>query len=164
MVYQPKKQYSWWDGYARTVDANVVGAVVEHLEEENGKVTKEDFLDVSRPEDSPTHELFEWDDNKAAEAYRLDQSRHIINALRVVYTNKEDVETKVPAFIRTSPPKANPVYENIHSALQNEGKREIILNRLRGELDAFIIRNQHIEELADLLAEASEKARKRGKQ
>lgn len=157
MVYQPKRQYEWWDGYTRKVDANVVGGVVEQLESEHGTATKEDFLDVSRPENSPTHCLFEWDDSIAAEQYRLDQSRKIITNLRVVYLNTKNEETKVPAFINTAPPKEKCVYESIETALKHENKREIILNRLRGELDAFINRNKHIEELADILITAGEK-------
>ena len=160
MVYKPKRKYEWWDGYKRSVSADVVGGVVEQLEEKNGQVTKEDFLEVSRPEDSVTHALFEWDDSKAAEAYRLDQSRKIINSLRVVHVDNGGEEKKVTAFIRTSEKEQKPIYENIESALKDDCKREIILNRIRGELDAFIIRNQHIEELADLLAEASVKAKK----
>lgn len=163
MVYQPKRKYEWWDGYKRSVSADVVGGVVEQLEEKNGKVTKEDFLEVSRPEVSATHKLFEWDDSKAAEAYRLDQSRHIINALRVVYTTPDEQEIKVSAFIQTTPVGDKTHYESIEQALKDEGKREVILNRIRAELDAFIIRNQHIEELASILEEAVVKIRKRGK-
>lgn len=163
MVYQPKRKYEWWDGYKRSVDANVVGGVVEQLEEKEGQVTRESFLEASRPDDAPTHALFEWDDSVAAERYRLDQSRHIINALRVVYVNNEKEEVKVSAFVQTSPTGASTVYENIHDALKDEGKREIVLNRIRGELDAFINRNRNIEELADILEEAAERLRKRGK-
>ena len=159
MVYKPKKKYEWWDGYGRVVDANTVGGVVEQLEEKNGKVTKEDFLEASRPEDSATHALFEWDDSKAAEAYRLDQSRTIINSLRVVYVKPDKEEVKVSAFVQTYKENGNAVYENVYDALKDDGKREVILNRIRGELNAFIVRNQHIEELADLLEEAAQKLR-----
>lgn len=159
MVYQPKRHYEWWDKFMYSVDANIVGGVVEQIEEKDGQVTKEAFLDVSRPENAPTHILFEWDNDIAAEKYRLNQSRKIINSLRIVYTDRENADTRVSAFIRTSRPGDKPVYENIAAALQDDNKREIVLNRLRGELDAFIIRNQHIEELADLLEEASQKAR-----
>ena len=72
MVYKPKQQYQWGDGWKPSVDANIVGGVVEQIEAENGRVTKEKFLDYSRPEDSPTHSIFEWDDSKAAEKYRLE--------------------------------------------------------------------------------------------
>ena len=160
MVYQPKRQYEW-STFERCVSANIVGGVVEQLEEKNGKVTSEDFLDASRPEDSATHKLFEWDDAKAAERYRLDQSRHIIIDLRVVYVSPKNDEMKVSAFVNVTDSTAKTVYENIDSALKDDGKREIILNRIRGELNAFIIRNQHIEELADILLEASEKVRQK---
>lgn len=161
MVYQPKRKYEWWDAMSRKVDANVVGGVVEQLEEKYGEATRERFLDASRPEDAPTHCLFEWDDSVAAEKWRLDQSRKIITNLRVVYLNNDKEERKVPAFINTNENRTKPTYESIEDALRDDNKKEIILNRLRGELDAFIVRNQHIEELADILEESAEKVRER---
>ena len=160
MVFQPKRQYEW-STFNRNVDANVVGGVMEMLEERDGSATKESFLEASRPEDSQTHSLFEWDDKVAAEAYRLKQSGSIINDLRVVYVTPKKEEVKVTAFVNVNSGKEKGSYENITQALADEGKREIILNRLRGELDAFITRNQNIEELADLLIEAAEKVRKK---
>lgn len=163
MVYKPKRKYEWWDGYSRCVDANIVGGIVEQLEATNGSVTREDFLEVSRPEDAPTHDLFEWDDSVAAEKWRLRQSTTIINSLRVVYEDKEGEEKKISAFIQTSAPGEHTAYENIHHALKDAGKRDVVLNRLRGELDAFIIRNQSIEELSEILEEAAEKCKRRRK-
>lgn len=160
MVFQPKRKYEW-STFNRSIDANVVGGVMEMLEERDGSATKESFLEASRPEDSQTHSLFEWDDKVAAEAYRLKQSGAIINDLRVVYVTPKKEEVKVTAFVNVNSGKEKGNYENIAQALADEGKKEIILNRLRGELDAFIARNQHIEELADLLVEAAEKVRKK---
>lgn len=161
MVFKPKKKYEW-STFKRNVDANVVGGVMEMLEERDGSATKESLLEASRPEDSETHSLFEWNNDVAAEKYRLDQSQKIINDLRVVYTTPKKQEVSVTAFVNVNSGKKKASYENIADALADEGKKEIILNRLRGELDAFIIRNSHIDELADLLLEASNKARKAG--
>ena len=163
MVYQPKKKYEW-STFKRSVDANVVGGVMEMLEERDGSATAESFLEVSRPEDSETHSLFEWDDSVAAEKYRLDQSRRTINDLRVVYVTSEKEEVKVTAFINTSEKNDKANYENVVQALSNEGKKEVILNRLRGELNAFVVRNQHIEELADLLEEQVIKLKQKKKE
>jgi hypothetical protein len=163
MVYQPKRKYEWWDGYSRVVDANTVGGVVEQLEEKYGQVTRENFLEASRPDDSPTHALFEFDDSVAAEKYRLDQSATIIRSLRVIYVNKDKEEIKVSAFVNVNPGQEKAAYESIELALKDESKRSIILNKIKGELDAFINRNQHIEELADILEEGAIKVRKRGK-
>lgn len=163
MVFKPKRKYEWWDGYKRSVSADVVGGVVEQLEEKYGQVTRENFLEASRPDDSPTHALFEFDDSVAAEKYRLDQSATIIRSLRVIYVNKDKEEIKVSAFVNVNPGQEKAAYESIELALKDESKRSIILNKIKGELDAFINRNQHIEELADILEEGAMKVRKRGK-
>lgn len=159
MVYQPKNSYSWNDDYKLKIDPNIVGGVLEKLEAENGKVTADDFLDFSRPEDSPTHSIFEWDDTKAAELWRHTQSRITINNLRVEYANTDGEQVKVSAFIKTSAPGTNTAYENIQMALSNEEKKEIVLTRIQKELDSFIIRNRHIEELADMLEASAKKLR-----
>lgn len=159
MVFKPKRQYSWNDDYKLSIDPNIVGGVLEKLEEEKGKVTADDFLDFSRPEDSPTHSIFEWDDTKAAELWRHQQSRTTINALRIEYTNTNSEQVKVSAFIRTNPTGSRTAYENIHSALTEKEKREIVLKRIQAELDSFIIRNRHIEELADMLEASAKKLR-----
>lgn len=157
MVFETKYQYSWGDGFKPSIDANVVGSVVEQLERENGKVTKEMLLDASRSKDSPTHGLFEWNNDVAAEKWRLSVATRTINNLRIVYVKPEKVEQKITAFINTSKPKEKPMYVNIVSALSNEGTREIVLERLRTELQAFIERNKHIEELANILQEETDK-------
>ena len=159
MVYKPKRNYQW-STFNRCVDANVVGGVMEMIEERDGSITKESFLEASRPEDAETHKLFEWDDHAAAEAYRLEQSGTIMNDLRVVYVTPEKEEMKVKAYINVSEGKSSASYENIEKALLNSRKKEIVLNILRAELDAFIARNNDVEELAGLLEEAAIKLKK----
>ena len=78
MVFQSK--YAW-GGIKYSVSADTVGAVLEDIEQQNGTVSKELFLDASRSEDSPTHGMFEWDDSIAGEKWRLDQARKIICSL-----------------------------------------------------------------------------------
>lgn len=163
MVYKPKREYSWNPDYKLSIDPNTVGGVLEEIESRDGGVTATAFLEASRPEDSPTHSVFEWNDSKAAESWRLHQSRTTINALRVSYTNADGEDVKVSAFIKTTPGNTRTVYENIQNALSDKEKKEIVLARIREELDSFIIRNQHIEELADILEDASKKVRRRKK-
>lgn len=160
MVYKPKRKYSWGDGFQPKMDANIVGGVVEKIEAENGNVTKEAFLDFSRPIESPTHELFEWDDSKAAEKYRLEQSRDTIGNLRVVYVSPTNEDISVKAFVNISATSEKPKYESIEVALQDVSKRKNILNRIQGELDNFVARNRHIKELADMLIATGTKLKK----
>ena len=76
------KKYSYSFG-SFSVSADVVGRVIEEIEEKDGSVTKESFLNASRPIESPTHDLFEWDDAIAAEKFRLRQSRRVIDHICV---------------------------------------------------------------------------------
>jgi hypothetical protein len=44
--------------------------------------TAEELLDSARPDGAELHGIFEWDDRKAAEAWRLDMARRLLNALQ----------------------------------------------------------------------------------
>ena len=135
------------------MDANIVGGVVEKIEAEHGAVTKELLLEASRPEDSATHSIFEWDNDKAAEKYRLEQARQTISALRVVYETPEKEAISVKAFVNVSELSEKARYRNVEVALTEEDTREVYLKRIRNELEALINRNRNIEELGDILIE-----------
>lgn len=161
MVFQPKS-YKWRDGFQYAVKADVVGSVIEEIEARDGTVTKEAFLDASRPEDSPTHSMFEWNDAMAAEKWRLEESRHIIINLQVTYDDASDSGKKdVSAFVNIkSERKAE--YKNIIDALSDQESRALIIERINRDLDQIIERNRHIEELADILESKLIKLREAG--
>ena len=100
MVFQPKKKYTW-SGLNRSVSAQEVGEHLESLEERDGYVTFETFLDSARPEDSPMHKLFEWNNEVAAEKWRRQQSSVIINSLRVTITSQDNEVRQLSAFVNT---------------------------------------------------------------
>ena len=82
MVGISRKRYSYViDKYK--VSADVVGKAMEEIEAKEGAVTSKNVLEASRPEDSPTHAIFEWDDSVAAEKYRLSQSSECIRNIRI---------------------------------------------------------------------------------
>lgn len=161
MVFKPEKKYSWKDGWQPKMSAETVGNVITEIEEKNGTVTKELFLDASRPVDSPTHNLFEWDDKKAGELYRLSISNKIIIQLNVeIESVKGEEKTYVPAFINIKQTNDKAEYKNIVDALSDQESRELIVKRLKREVEALINRNRHIDELADILQSEVDKLRK----
>lgn len=156
MVYEVKK-YSWKKGWNPKLSADVVGKVVSEIEEKQGTVTKEALLDASRDENSPTHSLFEWDDHKAGEMYRLSVANSVILQLQVeiVHEKRED-KLYVPAFINVKRENTQAEYVNIVDALSDEESKDLIVERLRRELHAFVERNKHIDELVQILQEELE--------
>ena len=72
--------FQWKQGSHIKADAQQAGILCSRLEAE-GRLTAKALLDESRDEDSPLHGEFEWNDGIAAEKYRENQARHIINCL-----------------------------------------------------------------------------------
>lgn len=134
MVFQPKNQYVW-SGPQRSVSAQEVGEHLEALEEQDGFVTSESFLDSARPLDSPMHKLFEWNNEIAAEKWRKQQSSVIINQLRVVIQSDEDEPRKLVAFVNTKSRNAEKgQFVAISKAKQDKDLMTHILGQARKEL------------------------------
>jgi hypothetical protein len=53
--------------------------------EKKGRITAHAVLDAARPESSPIHDCFDWDDSEAAEKWRLEQARVTINLYAYLY-------------------------------------------------------------------------------
>ena len=60
----------FWNVYQHRVDAQVFGETVETLASD-GTVTPPRVVEAARPESSPIHDAFEWDDVVAGEAWRI---------------------------------------------------------------------------------------------
>ena len=162
-------KYSWRSGYNYKVSAETVGGVLKEIEESEGEVTSKSFLEYSRPEDSVTHSMFEWDDTVAAEKFRLYQSGRIINqlAIEIVYEGDSDpknVEVKleseprrqiVSAYVNVLPKsaKASASFINTASALEDSRYRRQVLANAMSELKAFRGKYGTLKELSAVIHE-----------
>jgi len=72
--------------------------VIDQIAEERGVCAPGDLVDHARPADSRLHPLFEWDDQKAAEQFRVSQARHLIAIIRPQY-NEAEGPVRAPAFV-----------------------------------------------------------------
>ena len=80
-------------GRARPQD---VGERLEQLRRDgDGVLDAVDVVVDARPDHSPLHGFFEWDDGKAAHAHRVDQAKNLIKAVSVIVP---DSEVEQPAF------------------------------------------------------------------
>ena len=74
-------------------------ARIRKLEAADGTITAQAVVDDARDPSSPLHDHFEWDDDKAAHAFRINQARELIRSVRLVITNRESVVRTV-AYVR----------------------------------------------------------------
>lgn len=135
-----------WKTVNYSVPANVVGEYFEELEANNGPLTNQIVLDGARAESSPIHPLFEWDDQIAAEQYRLNQATKLICNL-TVEIETEDKPIEVRAYMNVSEQKTGE-FINTTQAFKSADSREIILKRAYQELEAFKQKYKNLTELA----------------
>jgi hypothetical protein len=104
------KSYAWkLAGLAKNVDINDAVQELERIEGLYGSLTPENVLNASRPKNALFHSLFEWNDSIAAEHYRLQQARTILN----------NIEVKI---ISNGQPKQIAVYEVVNTPAGNQYK------------------------------------------
>ena len=143
--------YEWVAGARHKVSAQVAGEVCEELEQQ-GRLTAKDLVEVSRPEDAPLHEEFEWNDGVAAEKWREHQARNVINAIKIVREEDEDDDVEEPYRVRAffTLKKEEPQYESIRIILSDEEKYNDLLKVAIRELMAFEKKYNKIKELGEV--------------
>ena len=148
-------KYSYRKGFNFKVPAQVVGETLEELAQ-NGDLTSTRFLEASRPEDAPTHNLFEWNDSIAAERYRLQQATIAINSVEVQIVNESNASViSQAAFVNvvSKAPARSGSFTPIEVALSDENMRSTLLLNALNELKAFRRKYSQLSELADVFFE-----------
>lgn len=149
-----KQHYEFTYGYAyKGLTADAVGEELERINEHYGQLTPELVLEESRSEDALLHRCFQWDDAIAAEQWRREQARHIINSIKVVVIN-EDVKIAVRAFVNVSPgPGEYRRFVPMAKVIENKEAYNDLLEQARGDMEDFITKYSQIEELNVIKAE-----------
>lgn len=137
-------KYSWKKGSRNSVPAQIFGEVLESLPE----VTAAALVDASRPESAPTHKMFDWDNESAAEKYRQHQARVYISAICVEYeTAKEPQRAYFNIY------EGDAEYRAIAAIKDSEEDTQALLGLALRELRTF--KNKYAilkKELADVFA------------
>lgn len=100
-------------------------AITEALEairkrDKDGLLKPEAVVRAARNKESPLHRLFEWDDKKAAHAWRLEQARELIRSVRVDVEVEEKTITTVAYLHDPELPAGVQGYVNIMSLKSDE--------------------------------------------
>ena len=138
--------YEWKDlASVRNIkaDAQVAGEVCEELERE-GRLTPENLVEVSKDENAPLHNEFEWNDATAAKKYRRSQAQFIIQMLVVKSSDNEEEEKKPPvrAFFAIDKERRN--YESVVTILESKDKTATLREQVVKELACFYGKYQAI--------------------
>lgn len=119
-------------------------------------------VESARDEDNPLHSYFEWDDSKAAQRYRLDQARDLIQVVVRVLPN---TNTPYRVYVSLQSDRERPMggYRTTVDVLSDGEMRTEALAMALAELEAVKERYGHLKELADVFAAIDAAAQKIGK-
>lgn len=118
-------------------DANECYREISSLEQ----ITPKAILDFARDENSELHKCFEWDNDLAAEKYRIIQAGNVIRMLYIV--QKDEDTPPVRVLSKTS----NTVYQPTRTFLKNQSEYEDLLKRALSELESFRLKYKTLSEL-----------------
>ena len=118
-------------------DANECYREISSLEQ----ITPKAILDFARDENSELHKCFEWDNDLAAEKYRIIQAGNVIRMLYIV--QKDEDTPPVRVLSKTS----NTVYQPTRTFLKNQNEYEDLLKRALSELESFRLKYKTLSEL-----------------
>lgn len=90
--------YSWKIQSLYPIEAQCAGEEIERIYHKRGQCDAADVVDESRPESAALHPCFEWRDPVAAELWREQQARGIINCIVTVAETKKNETVEVRAF------------------------------------------------------------------
>lgn len=129
--------------------------------QKNGELTPEIVVEEARPEASPIHHRFEWDDSVAGEAYRRVQAQELIRSVRVVFAVTDKGERKsIRAFqsLHDAGDTERGGYIPTEEIVQDELAIKILLKQFEREIVDLKRKYGHLKEFTQLMREAVEVA------
>jgi len=130
------------------VSAEVAGTELDRIYEKNGELKPADVVEESRPETAPLHPIFEWDDKKAAEKYRVEQAKHLMCAIVRVEERKEQPPKEIRAFVH-----AEKAYHPVRVVLEHPAMRNEALKDALRSMESFKQKYSSLEEVAGVIVE-----------
>jgi len=146
--------YKWKTGshHSPDIDAQVAGEELERIRvRHNGRLENADVVDAAKDERSPLHPAFEWDDETAAHAYRLDQAGNLIRAVDVVIEKPSGEARPIRAFVSVKRDEDRS-YTSVQHALSDVDLRAQVVAQAWAELEAWRKRHAELVEFAAVFA------------
>jgi hypothetical protein len=140
--------YQWKSGSCIKANAQAAGEQMEKLAASKTGLTAESLLTANKPASAPLHNEYEWDNTKAALAWRLQQSRHLMNSIITVQTEESQENNQAePVAVRAFFPTGQSKYEPLSVIVQEKSKYDKLLETALRELQSFRKKYETLKEL-----------------
>lgn len=139
---------------AKRADPQKIGtALAKIAEQQKGRLTPPAVVKAARDTRNPLHKHFEWDNQIAADAYRLDQARALIRSVALVGDGDDELK---PAFLSIAD-KGGTSYRTVQDVLDSADLQSAVLAAAERDLAAFEKRYQQLGDICELIRDAREK-------
>lgn len=127
------------------VVSEVVASELERIRERDGVLRASVVVREAEPDESPIHDKFTWDDEKAANEFRLIEARTLIRSVIVVNEGRA-----MPVYAHVGAAAGEGYYQAVTVLVEVEHRDEFLvaLNGLRGRLAAAAQAVQALESAA----------------
>jgi hypothetical protein len=128
-------------------------AIIEELRSlvsRKGILKPEDVVDKARDPLSAMHASFEWDDSRAAELYRIEQARGLLQVTVEVLAGNSDHPSRI--FVSLTSDRTEGGYRSMATVLSDGELRARLLNDALEEMQRFEQRYRDLKELAAVFA------------
>lgn len=113
----------------------------------NNQLTPEAVVEASKDESSLLHKVFEWDNEIAAEKWRLEQARTLIRNITVTVTT-EKCEVQYRAIVNIVKPETKErVYQPLQEVISDKSAYNALLQQAKDEAQDYIDRYSQLSEL-----------------
>lgn len=116
-------------------------------ESNNGSLTPEAVVEASKDESSLLHQVFEWDNEKAAVKWRIEQAKLLIRNITVTVTT-EKREVRYRAVVNIIMPETNErVYQPLQEVIADRSAYNALLQQAKDEAQDYLDRYSQLSEL-----------------
>ncbi|UAB76955.1 hypothetical protein INR77_08850 [Erythrobacter sp. SCSIO 43205] len=148
--------YKWKTGSKALVDAQVAGEEIERLRvHQNGRLEARDLVEASRDANAPLHPAFEWDNNIAAEKFRVEQAKYMIRSVEVVVQKGDEKQAPIRAFVSVVRDNDRSYTSTFHALSDSELRQQVVAQAWK-ELEAWQKRHAELVEFAGIFAKIEE--------
>jgi hypothetical protein len=124
--------------------SSAVTVVMLAIYDKHGTVTPQLVVEEATPSGSPIHHYFEWNDDIAADQYRLTQAGALIRSCRVNVKSSTGDEMEIRQFVSIRSPSSPSNYVPVAAVIDPISQR-LVLDSMQRDIGHLITRYGHLE-------------------
>lgn len=134
------------------------GKRIDELKAKYGYAAAEVIVEDAKKPDSPLHDYFLWNKDKASYEYWLNQARYLLRSIVIRIVGREESKPIRAYFNVTASQELKEVgikqiYVGAEDVARNRAYKEEVIAQARAELELWADRYQIYQELSEIVAE-----------